>query len=113
MLPGSTRFAQVRRLASAGVLVALSVAPCAAQRDNSGIRVVHSTPDQFCRGTARSIAVDRYDMKRDGTPLEEALAQNQGVAVIEAITRAVYASGVDSEGQAADAGTAACRRYFG
>ena len=104
--------------AGAGALLSaalVSVAACASQRDysgDSGIRVVHRTPDQFCRGTARSVAIDRYSLKRDGTPLREALEQNGGVAVIDEITKAVYSSDLDSEAQAADAGTAACLRHF-
>ncbi len=92
-----------------------ALAACAtgrSQAGDSGLRVVHSSPAEFCRGTARSIAVSRYDMKRDGTPLAEALQQNEGVALIDAITRAVYLANVSSAGQAADAGTAACLRYF-
>ncbi len=98
---------------SAGVLAALlSLAACAAPPNDAGVRVVHRTPDQFCRGTAQSLAVDRYAMKRAGTPLKKALEQDEGVAVIDAITQAVYANGVDSEAQAAEAATAACLRYF-
>ncbi len=96
---------------AAAALTAL--AACAAQpQDNSGITVARRTPDEFCHGTARSIAVDRYDMKQDGTPLEDALQQNADVALIEEITKAVYAPDVRSEEQAADAGTAACLRHF-
>jgi hypothetical protein len=96
-------------------LVSITVlAGCAgaAQEDTSGLRVVRRTPDEFCRGTARSLAVDRYVLKRDGVPLSKALAQNGGVDVIDAVTRAVYGGEVRSEAQAADAGTAACLRYF-
>jgi len=95
--------------------VLIAVAGCASRRDDSGdagIRVVHRTPDEFCRGTARSVAVDRYGMKKDGTPLKEALEQNGGVAVIDEITKAIYSRDLNSEAQAADAGTAACLRYF-
>ena len=86
----------------------LSLAAFAAQGDNSGISTIHRTPDAFCRGTARSIAIDRNTMKRDGVPVKKALEQNGGVAVIEAITKAVYSQDVKSDAQAADAGTAAC-----
>jgi len=78
----------------------------------TGIRIVHRTPGQFCRGTARSIAVERYMMKRDGTPLDKALESNAGVAVVDTITRAIYESDLASEEQAADAGTSTCLRYF-
>ncbi len=91
----------------------LSLAACAAQRSDSGIRIVNRTPDEFCRGTARSIAVDRYGMKRDGVSIKNALEQNGGVAVIDAITKAIYSRDLKSEAQAADAGSAACLSYFG
>ena len=90
----------------------LSLAACAAQRSDSGIRIGHRTPDEFCRGTARAIAVDRYGMKRDGASIEKALEQNGGVAVIDAITKAIYGRDLMTEAQAADAGTAACLRHF-
>ena len=90
----------------------LSLAACATQRGDSGIRIVHRTPDEFCRGTARSIAVDRYGMKSDGVPIKKALEQQGGVAVIDAITKAIYGQELKSEAQAADAGTAACLSYF-
>ena len=90
----------------------LSLAACAAQHSDSGIRVVHRTPDEFCRGTARSIAIDRYGMKRDGVPLKKALEQKGGVAVIDAITKAIYSQDLESEVEAANAGTAACLSYF-
>jgi hypothetical protein len=90
----------------------LSLAACAAQRSDSGIRIVHRTPDEFCRGTARSIAVDRYGMKSEGVTLKKALEQKGGVAVIDAITKAIYSQHLDSEAQAADAGTAACLSHF-
>ena len=90
----------------------LSLAACAAQRGDSGVRIVHRTPDEFCRGTARSIAVERYGRKRDGVSLEKALEQNGGVALIDMITKAIYSRDLKSEAQAADAGTAACLSYF-
>jgi len=90
----------------------LSLAACAAQRSDSGIRIFHRTPDEFCRGTARSIAVDQYRMKRDGVSIKKALEQNGGVALIDAITKAIYSRDLMSEAQAADAGTAACLSYF-
>lgn len=90
----------------------LSLAACAAQRSDSGIRIVHRSPHEFCRDTARSIAVDRYGMKRDGVSIKKALEQNGGVAVIDAITKAIYSRDLVSEAQAADAGTAACLSYF-
>jgi hypothetical protein len=95
------------------LLVLGSTAGCAgAKEDRSGINIVRRTPDQFCRGTARSVAMDRYEMKRDGAPLAKALEANGGVAVIDAITRAVYAREPRSEREAADVGTAACLSYF-
>ena len=94
------------------VAALLSLAACAAQRGDSGIRIVHRAPDEFCRGTARSIAVDRYGMKRDGVSIKRALEQNGGVALIDAITKAIYSRDLMSEAEAADAGTAACLRYF-
>ena len=97
------------------VLVALlALAGCfgSAREDTSGIRIVHRTPDEFCRGTARSVAIDRYGMKREGKTLAQALDENQGVAVIDAVTRAVYARDPRSEAAAADVGTAACLAYF-
>ena len=97
-------------LLSAAVL--LSLAACAAQRSDSGIRIAHRTPDEFCRGTARSIAVDQYGMKRDGVSIKKALEQNGGVALIDMITKAIYNRDLKSEAQAADAGTAACLSYF-
>ena len=90
----------------------LSLAACAAQRSDSGIRVFHRTPDEFCRGTARSIAVDQYGMKRDGVSIKKALQQNGGVAVIDMITKAIYSLDLKSEAEAADAGTAACLSHF-
>ena len=90
----------------------LSLAACAAQRSDSGIGIVHRTPDEFCRGTARSIAVDRYHMQRDGVSIKKALERNGDVAVIDAITKAIYSRDLVSEAQAADAGTAACLSYF-
>ena len=89
----------------------LSLAAFAAQGDNSGISIMHRTPDAFCRGTARSIAVDRYTMKKDAVPIQKALQQNGGVAVIDAITKAVYGQDVKSDAQAADAGTLACLNH--
>jgi len=99
-----------RALLSAAAL--LSLAACAAQRGDSGVRIVNRTPDEFCRGTARSIAVDRYGMKRDGVTIRNALEQNGGVAVIDAVTKAIYSRDLKSEAEAADAGTAACLSYF-
>ena len=90
----------------------MSLAACAAQRGDSGVRIVNRTPNEFCRGTARSIAVDRYDMKRDGVPLKKALEHNGRVAVIDAITKEIYGRDFKSEAQAADAGTASCLSYF-
>ncbi len=90
----------------------LSLAACAAQRSDSGIRIFHRAPDEFCRGTARSIAIDQYRMKRDGVSIKVALEQNGGVALIDAITKAIYSRDLMSEAQAADAGTAACLSYF-
>lgn len=100
----------IRTLLSAAAL--LSFAACAAQRGDAGVRIVHHTPNEFCRGTARSIAVERYDMKRNGVPLKRAQEENAGVAVIDAITNEIYSGNFKSEAQAADAGTAACLRYF-
>ena len=96
-------------MALAGVL---SLAACAAPDapDNSGLRIVQRTPEQFCKGTARSVAADKYRMKTSGISLGKAL--EGGVPVIDAITRAVYGPTVRSETQAADAGTAACLAYF-
>ena len=94
------------------VAALLSLAACAAQRGDSGIRIVHRAPDEFCRGTARSVAVDRYGMKRDGVSINKALEQDGGVAVIGAITKAIYSRDFKSEADAADAGTAACLSYF-
>lgn len=92
----------------------LLLAACVATpEDTSGLRVVRRTPDEFCRGTARSVAIDRYHMKKNGMPLEQAVESNGGVAVIDAITRAIYSRQLGSEAQAADAGTAACLGYFG
>ena len=51
-------------------------------------------------------------MKRDGVSLAKALERNGGVAVIDAITKAIYSREFKSEAQAADAGTAACLSYF-
>jgi hypothetical protein len=51
-------------------------------------------------------------MKRDGVSIKRALEQNGGVAVIDAITKAIYSRCLMSEAQAADAGTAACLSYF-
>ena len=106
----------VRSALTAGMFLSaaalLSLTACAAQRSDSGIRIVHRPPDEFCRGTARSIAVDRYGTKRDGVSIEKALEQNGGVAVIDAITKAIYGRDVMTEAQAADAGTAACLRHF-
>jgi hypothetical protein len=90
----------------------VSLAACAAQRSDSGIRIFHRTPDEFCRGTARSIAVDQYGMKRDGVHIKTVLEKNGGVALIDAITKAIYNRDLQSEAQAADAGTAACLAYF-
>ena len=90
----------------------LSLTACAAQSDGSGIRIIQRTPDEFCRGTARSIAVERYNMKRKGLPLAKALEENGGVAMIDAVTKAIYSADVRSEAQAADVGTEACLRYF-
>jgi hypothetical protein len=104
------------RTLTIGVLVSaaalLSLAACAAPRSDSGIRIVNRTPDEFCRGTARSIAVDRYGMKRDGVSIQKALEQNGGVGVIDAITKVIYSRDLKSEAQAADSGTAACLSYF-
>jgi hypothetical protein len=104
-------------MSSAGARVALAVlllAGCAGtpEEDTSGLRVVRRTPDEFCRGTARTVAVDRYAMKREGVPLRKALEGNGGVAVIDAITNAVYGRETRSEAQAADVGQAACLAYF-
>jgi hypothetical protein len=51
-------------------------------------------------------------MKRDGVPLKKALEQKGGVAVIDAITKAIYSQDLESEVEAANAGTAACLSYF-
>ncbi len=90
----------------------LSLTACAQPGDSSGIRIIQRTPDEFCRGTVRSIAVERYSMKRKGLPLAKALEQNDGVAMIDAVTRAIYSADVRTEVQAADVGTEACLRYF-
>ena len=112
-------FAGPRHISStltAGVLLftasLLSLVACAAQRNDSGVRIVHRTPDEFCRGTARSIAVDQYGKKKDGASIEKALEKNGSVALIAAITKAIYSQDLRSEAQAADAGTAACLSYF-
>ena len=89
-----------------------SLAACAAQRGDSGVRIMTRTPDEFCRGSARSIAIDRYQMKMNGMNVQKALEQNSSVAVIDAITKAIYNRDLKSEDQAADAGTAACLSYF-
>ncbi len=103
-------------------LVCAFVAACATrlprpesvpQQEGTDLQVRYSTPVEFCSGTGRSIAVGRYDMRIEGTPLEVALQQNEGVGLIDAITTAVYSASVNSEDQAADAGTAACLSYFG
>jgi len=89
------------------------LAGCAgAREDTSGITFIRRTPDEFCRGTARSIAIDRYEMKRGGTTLARALEPNGGVAVVDAITRAVYSRDPRSDREAADIGTAACLEHF-
>ena len=44
--------------------------------------------------------------------IKKALEQNGGVAVIDAITKAIYSRDLKSKAQAADAGTAACLSYF-
>ena len=90
----------------------LSLAACAAQPGNSGIRIVNRTLYEFCRGTARSIAVERYGLKRSGMSIKNALEQNGGVPVIDAITKAIYGRDLHSEAQAAEAGTAGCLSYF-
>ena len=96
-----------------GLIAVLATAGCAdTPEDTSGVRIVRRTPDKFCRGTARSVAIDRYNMKREGMPLAKALEQNGGVDVIDAITRAVYSGDARTETQAADLGTTACLRYF-
>jgi len=51
-------------------------------------------------------------MKKDGVSIKRALEQNGGVAVIDAITKAIYSRDLMSEAQAADAGTTACLSYF-
>jgi hypothetical protein len=96
---------------------AIPLALCAtllacATEDTSGINVRRSTPDQFCRGTARGIAADRYAMKREGVPLGTVIEENGEVEVIDAITRAVYSRQPHSEDEARDIGTAACLAYF-
>jgi hypothetical protein len=106
--PGSTLTTGVILLTAS----LLSLTACAAQRGDSGVRIVNRTPDEFCRGTARSIAVDQYGKKRDGVPIEKALERNSDVALIAAITKAIYSQDLKSEAQAADAGTAACVSYF-
>lgn len=95
-----------------GLALLLALGACASAQDNSGIRVVQRTPEQFCSGTARAIAGERYAMKRKGVPLAKALEADGGTAAISAVTRAVYASSAASESQAMDAGTAGCLRYF-
>ena len=90
----------------------LSLTACAQPGDSSGIRIIQRTPDEFCRGTARSIAVERYNLKRKGLPLAKALEQNDGVAMVDAITKAIYSADVKSETRAADVGTETCLRYF-
>jgi hypothetical protein len=95
------------------LLLGFLLAGCAgAKEDRSGVNIVRRTPDEFCRGTARSVAIDRYAMKRDGATLTKALEANGGVAVIDAITRAVYSRDPRSERDAADVGTSACLAYF-
>ena len=100
------------KLLAASALLAVTGCAGAPAEDTSGIRIVRRTPDEFCRGTARNVAVDRYNMKREGASLKEALDQNGGVDVIDAITKAIYSRNPASESQAADAGTAACLAYF-
>ena len=76
------------------------------------VRITFRSPGEFCEGTGRSIAIERYNMKSKGAALKEALERNNGVPVIDAITRAVYGSESKSETQAAAVGTKACLNYF-
>ena len=96
------------------VICALLAASCAESRQasDSGLRISFRTPSEFCEGTGRSLAVDRYNMKKNGMSLEESLELNEGVALIDAITRAVYSRDLTSESQAGAAGTSACLAYF-
>jgi hypothetical protein len=102
----------MHRLTATVSLLLLSACAEPASTGDSSLRVTFRTPAEFCQGTGRSIAVDRYGMKSRGAPLKEALELNNGVPVIDAITRAVYAGGVASEAQAAAAGTRACLSHF-
>jgi hypothetical protein len=95
------------RLCFAGVFITLQA--CAS--DHSGIRIVQRSPDEFCRGTARSIAADSYAMKTRGIPLSKAVDADSP-PVVNAITRAIYSGNPRSETAAAELGTAACLDYF-
>lgn len=110
------RFRRICRTLAKGIFLSvaalLSITACAQKSDGSGIRIIQRTPEEFCRGTARSIAMERYNMKRKGVPLAKALKENGGVAMIDAVTRAIYSTDIRSEAQAADVGTEACLRYF-
>lgn len=80
--------------------------------DNSGIRIVQRSPEEFCRGSARSIAADSYAAKARGVPMGKTVNADNP-PVVNAITRAVYGGNPGSEAAAADLGTAACLDYFG
>jgi hypothetical protein len=101
---------EMYRIATIGCLLLLSA--CAAPAADPSVRIKFRTPEEFCQGTGRSIAIDRYNLKNKGASLREALDLNNGVPVIDAITRAVYASDSKSESQAATAGLRACRDHF-
>lgn len=90
-----------------GLMTALQA--CAS--DNSGIRVVQRSPDEFCRGSGRSIAAEGYAMKARGVPLSKAV-NTDNPPVVNAITRAIYSGNPRSEAAAADLGTSACLEYF-
>jgi hypothetical protein len=79
--------------------------------DNSGLRIVQRSPEEFCRGSARSIATDAYAMKARGVPLSKAV-NGDNPPLVNAITRAIYSGNPKSEAAAADLGTSACLEYF-
>ena len=92
---------------------AILASGCASGReDRSGIVINRRTPDQFCNGTARSIAIDRFQMKQQGDSLAVALKADGNVPLINAITRSVYQSNARTDSQAADAGTKGCLAHF-
>lgn len=96
------------------MICAVLAASCAEspQATDSGLKVSFRSPSEFCGGTGRSMAVDRFNLKKNGMSLDESLKLNEGVALIDAITRAVYSRDWTSESQAGAAGRSACLAYF-